>query len=124
MYKIHQKVCSIDFSEALCRDRFIYLDAFWYKIEMSHNSCVIFLFSLMFSVLESRCHCYFVIVFVSNSSIYFFGKYIIYTYYQVYRTRTILQIYINFSQISIAKSLNMSFVNITFCCYFFQKWSY
>ena len=39
--------------------------------------------------------------------------------YTHYRTRTTFQNYNNLSQISIAKRVNTSFMNITFCCCFF-----
>ena len=42
---------SLQISEMLCYDK-ITLDAFWYKIDIFHNSCVIALFSFVTPVLE------------------------------------------------------------------------
>ena len=98
----------------------IYLDIFWYKIDMFHNYCVISLLFVMFSVLESGTQCYSVLAFISNFY-KFSGNYSFHTHYDVYRTKTIFQNYSNFPQISIATSVNKRFVN-TFCrCLFFSE---
>ena len=56
--------------------------------------------------------------FFSYQNYNFFGKCSFSTHYDEYRTRTILQNYSNFSQISIVKNVNASFVSIMFYCYF------
>ena len=58
---------------------------------------------------------FFALVFISY--IYFFLKCRFHVHYNVYRTRNLFQNYSIFSQISIAKNVNTSFVNITFCCF-------
>ena len=100
----------------------VYLGVSWYKIFHVSYFYIIALFFVIVSVLESGIHCYFIHIFISNFC-KFFGKCSFHTHCDVSRTRNILQNYSNFSQISLAKSVNKRFMNITFCCslFFFQK---
>ena len=116
MYKIHYKICSIDFSEILCDDRFIWT-YFGIILTPLYFLCHMFPCATCHnSVLELKGYCYFVYLFSHPTFIKVFGKCISHTHYNVCRTRTILYNYSSFSHISIAKSVNTSFVNITFSC--------
>ena len=75
---------------------------------MFYISCAIFLLFVIVSALKSGVPCYFILVFISTCSFH--------THYDEYETRSILQNYNLFFQISIARSVNTSFVNIAFCC--------
>ena len=87
---------------------------------MFHISCVIALFLVIVLVLEFGVQWYFVLVFISNFDKYS-GECSFHTHYNVYRARTMPQKYSSFSQISLAKSVNVTFVTIAFCCLCFFK---
>ena len=79
-------------------------------------SCIISSLFIIVPMLESHSLCLF-----SYQTFNFFWKCTFHAHYDVYRTRTFLQNYSNFSQISIVKNVNTSFVNITFWCLFFFR---
>ena len=113
---------STDFSQVLCdgiwainHSRF-----FWRKPDMFHIFCLISLLFVILLLLELGVHCFHI------KLLQLVWKCNFHKHYNLYKTKTIFLNYSNVFQISIAKSVNVSFVEVTlFILFIFlQKRSY